>query len=52
VVDALLILDWASAPVPRVRWNPTATGDTGNARLTGRAVASLPVRDLAEVPGG
>jgi 2,3-bisphosphoglycerate-independent phosphoglycerate mutase len=36
-----------AAPVPSLRWTPAARGDAPGARLTERAVASLPVADLA-----
>jgi 2,3-bisphosphoglycerate-independent phosphoglycerate mutase len=40
-------------PVPSVRWSPAARGDDAGARLTERAVASLPVHEAAaEVVAG
>ncbi len=38
------------APVPSVYWSPIAPRDNQGARLTERAVASLPVYDATEVP--
>ncbi|MEA2419204.1 MAG: 2,3-bisphosphoglycerate-independent phosphoglycerate mutase [Thermoleophilaceae bacterium] len=35
------------APVPSLRWTPAVRGDDSGARLTERAVASLPVQDAA-----
>jgi 2,3-bisphosphoglycerate-independent phosphoglycerate mutase len=40
------------APVPSVLWSPAARGDDAGARLSERAVASLPVHDATEVLAG